>query len=57
MLILNYCHNVIILTFYFILQGSNSDLHNRKMRVTFIQARKIMRVAFSSRQNVEMKLE
>ena len=41
-------------------QGSNLDLHTRdicKLRVTFIQARKILRVAFSRRQNVKTKLE
>ena len=41
-------------------QGSNLDSHTRdicKLRVTFIQARKILRVAFSRRQNVKTKLE
>ena len=38
-------------------QGSNLDSHTRKMQETFIQARKLLRVAFSRRQNVKTKLE
>jgi len=41
-------------------QGSNLDSHASnicKLRVTFIQARKILRVAFSRRQNIKMKLD
>ena len=46
-----------------LIQGSNLDSHTRKLRETFpncesfIQARNILRVAFSRRQNVPTKLE